>query len=311
MLDDTSMFLKVYFVTSDSSRFGLSAALTTPFDARAAIDLERLTRHARWGLENGCGSATVFGTTGEGPSIGLADRQAVLRTLMDAGFDMRRAVVAGVSAPSLAEAVSQAQVALDGNCCALLVAQPFYFKNVDDEGVYTWFAQLIWALGDRARDFILYNIPSVTHVTLSLDVIGRLRAAFPKVIIGVKDSSGDWDYAQRLLAAHKDLAILIGDERLLAKAVRLGAQGAISGIANLCPQVLAHIIETGNEDARIAPLVEAVLKYPVTPAIKAMLAHRARDEAWLTTRAPLVDLGKADARRLGQTYDTLFAAAAA
>lgn len=296
---------------SVSSRFGLSAALTTPFDSSAAIDLVRLTRHARWCLEHGCGSVTVFGTTGEGPSIGLADRQAALRVLMDAGFNMRREVVAGVSAPSLAEAVSQAQVALDAGCRALLVAPPFYFKNVDDEGVYTWFAQLIWALGDSARDVILYNIPSVTHVTLTLDVIGRLRAAFPKMIIGVKDSSGDWDYARRLLEAHKDLAILIGDERLLAKAVRLGAQGAISGLANLCPQALAQIIETGSEDARIAPLVEAVLKHPVTPAIKAVLAHRAHDDAWLTTRAPLVDLGKADAKRLSQTYDMLFAAAAA
>ncbi|WP_119299640.1 dihydrodipicolinate synthase family protein [Dongia deserti] len=296
---------------SQSSRFGLSAALTTPFDPRAAIDLGRLTRHARWCLDNGCGSVTVFGTTGEGASIGLADRQAALRAMMDAGFTMRRAVVAGVSAPSLAEAVSQAQVALNAGCRALLVAPPFYFKNVDDEGVYTWFAQLIWALGDSARDFILYNIPSVTHVTLTLDLIGRLRAAFPNVIIGVKDSSGDWDYAQRLLAAHKDLAILIGDERLLAKSVRLGAQGAISGLANLCPQVLAQIIETGSEDARIAPLVEEVLKYPVTAAIKAVLAHRTRDDAWLATRAPLVGLGTADAKRLSQTYDMLFAAAAA
>lgn len=294
-----------------SSRFGLSAALTTPFDPSAAIDLGRLTRHARWCLESGCGSVTVFGTTGEGASIGLADRRMVLRALMDTRFDMRREVVAGVSAPSLAEAVSQAQIALNGGCRALLVAPPFYFKNVDDEGVYTWFAQLIWALGDGARDFILYNIPSVTHVTLTVDVIGRLKAAFPKVIIGVKDSSGDWDYAQRLLAAHKDLAILIGDERLLAKAIRLGAQGAISGLANICPQVLRQIVDSGSDDGRIAPLVEELLKYPVTPAIKAMLAHRTRDDGWLVTRAPLVDLGGSDAKRLSQAYDMLFAAAAA
>jgi 4-hydroxy-tetrahydrodipicolinate synthase len=285
--------------------------LTTPFDAGAEIDLGRLTRHARWCLDNGCGSVTVFGTTGEGASIGLADRQTVLRALMGAGFAMRREVVAGVSAPSLAEAVSQAQLALHAGCRALLVAPPFYFKNVDDEGVYTWFAQLIWALGDEARDFILYNIPSVTHVTLTVDLIGRLKAAFPKVIIGVKDSSGDWDYAQRLLTAHKDIAILIGDERLLAKAVRLGAQGAISGIANICPQVLQRIIESGTPDERIPPLVAELLKYPVTPAIKAVVAHRAQDDAWMATRPPLVDLGKAEAKRLCHTYDTLFAAVAA
>jgi 4-hydroxy-tetrahydrodipicolinate synthase len=298
-------------VPSVSSRFGLSAALTTPFSSGGAIDLGRLTGHARWCLANGCGSVTVFGTTGEGASIGLADRQMVLGTLADAGFDMRRDVVAGVSAPSLAEAVIQAEMALAAQCRALLVAPPFYFKNVDDEGVYTWFAQLIGALGDAARDVILYNIPSVTQVILTVDLIGRLKAAFPKAIVGVKDSSGDWDYAQHLLAAHKDLAILIGDERLLAKAVRLGAQGAISGLANICPEALRRVIETGSADERIAPLVTELLKYPVTPAIKAIVAHRARDSAWMTTRPPLVDLGQADARQLCHTYDALFTAAAA
>lgn len=298
-------------VSHDSPRFGLSAALVTPFLPDGSIDVVRLGHHARWCLQHGCGSVTVFGTTGEGASIGMADRQLILDSLARAGFDLRREVLAGVSAASLAEAVAQAQMALKADCRALLVAPPFYFKNVGDEGVYTWFAQLIAALGSAARDVILYNIPSVTQVTLSVDLIGRLKAAFPRVIIGVKDSSGDWENAQRLLAAHGELAILIGDERLLAEAVRLGAQGAISGLANICPGVLRHMIDSGSDDRRIAPLVDEVLKYPVTPAIKAMMAHLVRDESWAATRAPLVDLGKVEASRLGKTYDMLFAAAAA
>lgn len=293
-----------------SPRFGLSAALVTPFSPNGAIDLARLAQHAKWCLQHGCSSVTVFGTTGEGPSIGMADRQSILDGLVQAGLDPRREVVAGVSAPSLAEAVAQAQMALKADCRALLVAPPFYFKNVGDEGVFSWFAQLIVALGAAARDIILYNIPSVTQVTLSSTVIGRLKAVFPQVIIGVKDSSGDWANAQELLQAHGELAILIGDERLLAEAVRLGAQGAISGLANICPGVLRHMIDSGKDDRRIAPLVEEVLRYPVTPAVKAMVAHVSRDNAWLTTRAPLVNLGKAETSRLGKTYDMLFAAAA-
>ena len=50
----------------------------------------------------------------------------------------------------------------------MLLAPPFYFKGVDDEGLFRWFAGLIEALGGAARDLILYNIPSVTAVTLSL-----------------------------------------------------------------------------------------------------------------------------------------------
>ena len=91
-------------------------------------------------------------------------------------------------------------------------------------------------LGGSARDIILYNIPSVTQVALSVDLIGRIKEGFPGVVTGVKDSSGDWAYTQRLLAAHKDLAILIGDERYLAEGVALGGQGAISGLPMSVPR---------------------------------------------------------------------------
>ncbi|TIU18106.1 MAG: dihydrodipicolinate synthase family protein, partial [Mesorhizobium sp.] len=79
---------------------------------------------------------------------------------------------------------------------------------------------------------LLYNIPSVTMVPLPLSLIGRLSAAFPGVVAGVKDSGGDWSYSEALLRAHGDLVILIGDERHLARSVRQGGQGAISGMAN-------------------------------------------------------------------------------
>ena len=60
--------------------------------------------------------------------------------------------------------------------------------------------------------------------------MGRLKTAFPQQVTGVKDSSGDWSNAEALLKHHGDLHILIGDERLLARAMTLGASGAISGM---------------------------------------------------------------------------------
>src|SRR3546814_10618921 len=66
------------------------------------------------------------------------------------------------------------------------------------------------------------------------------------------------------LAAHGELAILIGDERHLARGVQSGAQGAISGLANVCPQALRPSVAAGIEDARILRLVEELLRFPVT-----------------------------------------------
>jgi 4-hydroxy-tetrahydrodipicolinate synthase len=105
----------------------------------------------------------------------------------------------------------------------------------------------------------------------------------------VKDSSGDWAYAEALLAAHAErLTILIGDERQLARAVRLGGQGAISGLANLCPAALLPLAAEGREDARIARLVDAICGQPVIPAVKALVAARTGDPAWTAVRPPLL-----------------------
>ena len=91
---------------------------------------------------------------------------------------------------------------------------------------------------------------------------------------GVKDSGSDWVYTENLLKTHDDLLILIGNERHLARGVRLGAQGAISGLANLCPRNLLELIETGEDDPRIDKLANEILEFPFTPAVKALLAHR-------------------------------------
>ena len=293
------------------SRFGLSCALTTPFRLDGSIDLPRLVAHARWCLDNGCDSITVCGTTGEGASIGLREREQILGAVAGAELDTRRQLVVGVAAAALGDAISQARMAVELPCRGLLVAPPFYFKNVGDDGIYAWFARLIEALGSAAHDVILYHIPAVTQVPLSIELIGRLKTAFPEVIIGVKDSSADWSYGEALLKAHGELAILIGDERLLAQAVRLGGQGTICGLANACPQVLATIVETGRDDIRIAQLVAEAFKYPITPAIKALVAHRTGDAAWLVARPPLVGLEKATAVALGRSYDMIMAAEAA
>ncbi len=288
-----------------SDRFGLSAAMTTPFRADGSLDLARLAGHARWCLDHGCGSVTAFGTTGEGASIGLSGREQVLGALAGGGLAPDQ-VVYCVAATALHEAIVQARMAYDFGARALLLPPPYYFKGVSDDGLFDWFAQVFTKLRGAARDVILYNIPSVTHVALSVDLIGRIREAFPGVVTGVKDSSGDWAYTQSLLAAHKDIAILIGDERYLAEGVSLGGQGAISGLANVCPEILLAMIETKRGDTRVNRLVDEVLRHPVTPAVKALVAHRTGADEWRHVRAPLVAMQPGTAAALSATYDKLF-----
>jgi 4-hydroxy-tetrahydrodipicolinate synthase len=300
-----------FAVTSSSDGFGVSCALATPFLPSGDADHARMTQHAQNCLGEGCGSVTVFGTTGEGASFGFAERIRTIAALKDAGIDARRAIIGGVMSASQDDAMDQTAILIDADCRAVLLAPPFYFKGVSDDGLFTWFAGLFEKLGSRARDVILYNIPSVTAVTLSVSLIEKLRAALPQVIIGVKDSSGDWAYTQQLLAAHSDLAILIGDERHLAHGVRLGAQGAISGLANIIAPRLLPLAREGRDDSGIVQLVDEVLKYPVTPAVKSLIALKTTAQDWRRVRPPLMALTQAEAALLTNAYSAIFAEKAA
>jgi 4-hydroxy-tetrahydrodipicolinate synthase len=297
-------------VPQSNQRFGLSCALTTPFDIEGGVEAEKLAAHAQWCLGQGCDSVTAFGTTGEGASLGLPARRSVLEAMARSGIDLRQHVFGAVAAASLHDALDQAKLLLEADCRGILLTPPFYFKGVSDDGLFAWFASFFEKL-DGVRDVLLYNIPSVTAVPLSVDLVGRLRTAFPEIVIGVKDSSGDWVYTQRLLAQHRDLIILIGDERHLAQGVQQGAQGAISGMANIIPGHLRPLIALGQESPEIVRVVEEVLKYPVTPAVKALVALRTGDDGWLRVRAPLVALSGADVGRLTTAFRSIFASEAA
>jgi 4-hydroxy-tetrahydrodipicolinate synthase len=288
-----------------TGKFGLSAALTTPFAPDGSIDTAGLVAQAKRSLAAGCNSVTLFGTTGEGSSIGASERKDVLTAALSAGIDPGN-LVTGVLVDSAQDAADQSREALDIGVRNILLAPPSYFKNVSDDGLFEWFSAAFRQLGSSARDILVYNIPSVTMVALSVELIGRLRHAFPGVVTGVKDSSGDWPYTQRLLAEHRDLIILIGDERHLAQGVRLGGQGAISGVANFLPKEVRAMAVDGVDDKRIEDLVAELLKYPVIPAVKVLVSHVTGEPIWHSVRAPLVSISAENRTKLATAFEQLF-----
>ncbi|SMF45543.1 4-hydroxy-tetrahydrodipicolinate synthase [Tistlia consotensis] len=280
---------------------GTSAALVTPFEAGGAVDWHRFAGHAKHLLDQGPqgGGMTVvtaFGTTGEGVSIPREARADLYERMEEHGVAAGQ-LVEGVYGPVSAEAGRHLGRSLAAGAAAILLAPPFYFKGVPDEGLYRWFAEAFEAAGGAARDVILYNIPQLTGVPLGPALVGRLRDAFPEVVAGVKDSAGDWPATQALLAEHRDLAILVGHEGHLAQAVRAGASGAISGLANVAPGLVAKLV-SGEEDPRTEKLLARILALAVVPAVKALTAGQTGDHGWLAVRAPLVAMDAGDAEGL-------------
>ncbi len=127
-----AMVAEVGAASVTKTRFGLSCALATPFDAALDIDTGRMVAHARDCLARGCESVTLFGTTGEGASIGLSARERVLEAMCASGIDARRQLLSTVTASSLEDAADQATLALDAGVRGILLTPPFYFRHADD-----------------------------------------------------------------------------------------------------------------------------------------------------------------------------------
>ncbi len=286
-------------------RIGLSCALSTPFRADGGVDLPRMSAHARDVLKRGCDSVTLFGTTGEGASIGLGERNLAMGAVVAEVLDPARQLIVGITASTVEEAVAQARGAYAVGCRAIMLAPPFYFGQCSDEGLFGFFRAVFDALGRDLRDVILYHIPGVTRNAISIPLTKRLMAAYPGKIIGIKDSHGDWNATLERLAQLPELQILVGDERQLAQAVQKGAAGAICGLANLAPEFMRPLAHAGKPDIRVNEMVEAILGHSFMPAIKAMLAEGKGDAEWRRMRPPLMALDLTASRDLFATLSAI------
>ena len=261
---------------------GLWCAMLTPLDRDGGVDHPRLVDHARRLLARGVDGLAPFGTTGEGQSFGVGERAAGLSALLSAGIPAAK-LVAATGCAALSETITLTRHGVQSGCAACLVLPPFFFKELSDEGLYAWYSRLIDAVGDNRLRVLLYHIPQVTDVPLSVDLVARLAEAFPRIIVGVKDSSGDLANTQALLARVPQLAILVGHEPHLPRAVRAGGAGTICGVANTYPAIVRALLSpnvTQADEERIATFLDIVFRQPFLPAFKAIVAAQTGDAGW-------------------------------
>ena len=277
------------------SRIGLSCAMVTPFLEDGAVDLVRLRAHAARVLSEGCNSVTLFGTTGEGASIGLNERQRAIGALAVSLDDPRRQLLLGVASATMEESLAQARAGYAVGCRALLVAPPFYFAGGED-GLFAYFSAMFTALGSQLRDIILYHIPAMTRNPISVALTRRLVEAFPGAVIGVKDRDGNWANTEERLSELSDLQVLVGDERHLSQAVRLGGAGSICGTSNVAADLLRPMVDRGIDQPKLVAMVNEIVSHPVVPAVKAALAGKTGDTEWLRTRPPVEPMSAETAR---------------
>ena len=288
---------------------GVLSPVVTPFDRDLRPDGQRLARHCRWLLDNNVGLA-IFGTNSEANSLSVAEKMALLDTLVEAGVPTGR-MMPGTGCCSLSDSVELTRHAVGLGCAGVLMLPPFYYKGVADEGLYRNFAEVIERVGDERLRIYLYHIPPVAQVPISLALIERLLKAYPGTIAGVKDSSGDWGNTSAMLEQFQPQGfdVFAGSETFLLATLRGGGGGCISATANVNPGPIAHLASTWEQpdaDAQQAALdaLRSIFQgYVMIPALKAAIAHYANDAQWNRVRPPLVELDERQRADLISTLD--------
>jgi 4-hydroxy-tetrahydrodipicolinate synthase len=282
---------------------GIIAAVPTPMDAQGVPQKAPFLEHCRWALENGCDALNVLGSTGEANSFDTATRKEIMTWAAEA-FDTARLMV-GTGTPALAETLALTAHADDAGYGVALVLPPYYYKPVDEDGLFRWYEALHHGLGARRIEIYFYNFPQMTGTPLTPRLIERLHRAFPERFTGIKDSSGDLAYCRTLTAALPDFAVFPSSETSLAEAAASGFAGCISATVNqsapLCAQVWqARGAASAETMARIAALRSAIASEPLIPAVKYLVARRTAAGLWAQTLPPFTPLTDAQTARLDQ-----------
>lgn len=288
---------------------GVIAPIFTPFNDDLSIATDLLTAHALNLMKTGCGGLAPFSTTGEALSIKRAERISALWALREAGVDPAT-MIPGTGLCSYGETADLTRACLDLGCAGAIILPPFYYKGVTDQGLYDWYARVIELVGDDLRLY-LYHIPQVSGVGLSVSLVRKLRQDFPDQVVGIEDSSGDWENAQALLKID-GLIVYPNSETLLLESMALGAQGCITATANFNAQAMVEMLaahEAGNEEdaallrKTIMGIRDATAKVGFISVPKAYMALKTGEARWATVRPPHIRASRADGLALQREID--------
>ena len=173
---------------------------------------------------------------------------------------------------------------------------PYYYRQATQEGLYAWFSQLIEAAVPLNCALFGYHIPRISGVALPIELLERLKDAYPRRFSGIKDSSSDPDFAKALGKRFgRELIVLNGNDRLLGLALENAASGCITAMANLVSPQLRQVWDAFQLGER-QPTAQAQLEGarqifenypPAAPTLKFLIAELYGFPSW-GVRLPLL-----------------------
>lgn len=299
-------------MSNESNLFsGVLSASLTPMDANMEPDHKALENHCRWLLKNGCDGLAILGTTGEANSYSMHERKEIIQILVESGIPAAK-MMPGTGCCALEDTVSLTRVAVNSGAGGVLMLPPFYYKNVSDDGLFAYYSEVIQRLGDDKLKIYLYHFPQMSGVPINLELIARLRKAYPDTVVGMKDSSGNFENMQPIMKEFPGFVFLSGADDLLLPVLKAGGHGCITACSNIAAPLLAKVyadwtngVEATEEHQKLVGLRNVMGDYVLFSAIRALMARHTGLDEWLNIRLPLQKLSDSDSQALFREFDKL------
>jgi 4-hydroxy-tetrahydrodipicolinate synthase len=225
-------------MTDDPLRpFGrVLTAMVTPFNTDGAVDVDGVQRLAAHLVDEGGNDGLIVnGTTGESPTLADAEKELVLRAVVEAVGD-RATIVAGAGNNDTRHTIEIVRAAEKAGAHGLLIVTPYYNKP-PQAGLLKHFT----AAADATElPVMLYDIPGRTGTAIETDTLCRL-AEHPR-ILAVKDAKGDLGASSHVLAS-TDLAYYSGDDMHNLPLLSIGAVGYVSVVGHLVGVRLREMLD--------------------------------------------------------------------
>jgi 4-hydroxy-tetrahydrodipicolinate synthase len=283
---------------------GIVPAALTPMHDNGSPNITLLEQHCRRLLAQGCSSILILGTTGEANSFTTAERRTILENVIAGGIPADKLIV-GTGCCAVGDTVELTRHALSIGVDRVLMLPPFFYKNVNDQGIFDAFASTIERVNDTRLRLFLYLIPQMSGIDMSADLVERLHREFPNTVVGLKDSSGNWPATETLCRRlGASMYIMVGTEALLLRGMEAGASGCICATANVAAQSIIALYDKRNDpsaaslERSVNDMRVAFESFPLIPALKTYMALTSGVATWRNVRPPLTQLTPTETSQL-------------
>ncbi len=276
---------------------GVFAASVTPLKKDFSIDHDALVSHCNWLLANGNNGICFMGTTGEANSFSVEERMQALDYLIAKGFPAEKLLV-GTGCCALPDTIRLTAHATSKNVGGVLMLPPFYYKGLNDDGLAKYFSLVIEEVAQPGLKIYLYHFPKMTGVPFSLSLVKRLVDQYPDTIVGMKDSSGDWNNMKAICEAIPGFKLYSGTEKYFLDVLRAGGAGVISATTNLTGKLAAMVYEKKDEkeadnlQSQLTAARQAFEGASFISSVKYVLSKSQTNREWLNIRPPNVGLSE-------------------